>query len=74
MSMIYALVSRGKDVVLSDFTPFSGNFPSVALDVLIIIIKVLKKSDINKTFGQFATAQYVFYTYVKDRFIFLVMV
>jgi hypothetical protein len=33
MSMIYALVARGKEVVLSDFTPFSGNFPNVALDV-----------------------------------------
>ena len=32
--MIYALVSRGHETVLSSYSAFAGNFPSVALDVL----------------------------------------
>jgi len=31
--MIYSLVSRGHETILSSFSAFAGNFPSVALDV-----------------------------------------
>ena len=37
-------------------------------------IQVLAKTNLSKTFGQYATANYSFYSYVKERFIFLVMV
>lgn len=37
-------------------------------------MQVLAKTNLSKTFGQFATANYSFYTFVKDRFIFLAMV
>lgn len=32
-AMIYALVARGHETVLSSFSMHSGNFPSIALDV-----------------------------------------
>jgi hypothetical protein len=31
--LIYALVSRGHETILSSFSAYAGNFPSVALDV-----------------------------------------
>jgi len=37
-------------------------------------MKVLKKCNLGKTFGQYGTANYNFYTYVKEGFVFLVMV
>ncbi len=33
MSMIYALVSRGQQTILSSFTSCEGNFPQIAMDV-----------------------------------------
>lgn len=34
--LIYALVARGHETILSSYSAFAGNFPSVALDVNII--------------------------------------
>ena len=65
--LIYSLVSRGHETILSSFSMHAGNFPSIALDVL-------KKCNLSKTFGQYATQNYCFYTFVKDGFVFLVMV
>lgn len=36
--------------------------------------QVLQKTNLGKTFGQYVTANYSFYTFVKDGFVFLVMV
>lgn len=36
--------------------------------------QVLRRCNLSKTFGQFATANYNFYTFVKEGFVFLVMV
>lgn len=33
--LIYSLVSRGHETILSSYSAFAGNFPSVALDVLL---------------------------------------
>ena len=41
---------------------------------MVELIKVLAKTNMSKTFGQFATANYCFYTFVKEGFVFLVMV
>jgi hypothetical protein len=41
---------------------------------IFCFIQVLAKTNLSKTFGQFATANYSFYTFVKERFIFLAMV
>lgn len=37
-------------------------------------MKVLGKTNMSKTFGQYVMANYTFYTFVKDRNVFLVMV
>lgn len=42
MSMIYSLVSR-EQVVLVDYSAFSGNFSQVALEVLHLSIRFLEK-------------------------------
>lgn len=34
--LIYSLVSKGHETVLSSYSAFAGNFPSVALDVLLL--------------------------------------
>ena len=38
------------------------------------ILQVLRKCNMAKTFGQYGTANYNFYTYTKEGFVFLVMV
>ena len=66
-ALIYALVSRGNSKVLCEYMPHSGNFQQVALDVL-------KRLNLSKSVGQFGTANYNFYSYTKDSYVFLVMV
>lgn len=39
-----------------------------------LLIQVLGKTNMSKTFGQYVTANYSFYTFVKENFVFLVMV
>lgn len=73
LSMIYSFIAR-EQVVLTDYTSESGNFSQVALEVSLFFIQVLSKTNFSKTFGQYATANYCFYTFIKDRFVFLVMV
>ena len=34
MSFIYALISRSKKIILSDYTEFTGNFPQISLTIL----------------------------------------
>lgn len=36
MSMIYAIVARGRENILASHTNFKGNFEQVAVDVIII--------------------------------------
>jgi hypothetical protein len=67
MSLIYALVARGNDTILCNYTPFSGNFEQIALDVL-------KRLNLSKMYGQFGTAKYNFYSFIKENYVFLVMV
>jgi hypothetical protein len=67
MSLIYALVARGNDAVLCNYTPFTGNFEQIALDVL-------KRLNLSRMYAQFGTAKYNFYSYIKENYVFLVMV
>jgi hypothetical protein len=67
MSLIYALVARGNDTVLCNYTPHKGNFEQIAMNVL-------KRLDLSKMYGQFGTAKYNFYSFNKDKYVFLVMV
>lgn len=67
MSLIYALVARGNDTVLCNYTPFSGNFEQIALDVL-------RRLQLSRMYGVYGTARHNFYSYIKDGYVFLVMV
>ena len=72
--LIYSLVSRGHETVLSSYSAFAGNFPSVSLDVFVKLTQVLHRCNLSKMFGQYGTMNFNFYTFVKDGFVFLVMV
>lgn len=67
MSLIYALVARGNDTILCSYSPHTGNFEQVALDVL-------KRLNLSKMYGQYGTAKYNFYSFTKENYVFLVMV
>lgn len=72
--VIYSLVSRGRSTILSDFSTFGGNFELATQDVTYSLIQILARTNLEQTFGQFVTKDYCFFTFTKDRYVFLVMV
>lgn len=67
--VVYALVSRGNDTVLTDNTVVDdkgGNFKTYSL-------QALKKINMNRKMGAFITANFKFYIYNKDGYAFLLM-
>ena len=64
--LVYALVARGNQSVLSSYTSYKGNFEQVSL-------QVLRRLNLNRSIGEFATANYKFYSLIKEGFVFLVM-
>ncbi len=53
MSLIYTVIARG-DVLLAEFTPFSGNFVLTAQ-------QILKKCTPNRKYSKFSASNYIFY-------------
>jgi hypothetical protein len=64
--LVYSLVSRGNDTVLSEHTTHKGNFQQISL-------QVLKRLNLNRQIGEFVTANYKFYSLVRSGYVFLVM-
>jgi len=64
MSLIYSLVAR-EDIILVEFTPFSGNFVLTAQ-------QILKRCTANRKYNKFSAGNYIFYILYQD-LIFLVM-
>ena len=64
--LVYSLVSRGNDTVLSEYTMHKGNFQQISL-------QVLKRLNLNRQIGEFVTANYKFYSLVRSGYVFLVM-
>lgn len=66
--IIYSLVSRGRESILSSYTEDRGNFDLAALEVL-------KKCRLQENgYDRFSVMPYMFYTLAQEGFIFLVMV
>jgi hypothetical protein len=64
MSLIYSVVARD-DVLLAEFTPFSGNFVLTAQ-------QILKRCSPSRKYGKFSASNYIFYV-LYEELIFLVM-
>lgn len=64
MSLIYTVVAR-EDVMLAEFTPFSGNFVLTAQ-------QILKRCTPNRKYGKFSASNYIFYVLYED-LIYMVM-
>lgn len=64
MSLIYTVVAR-EDVLLAEFTPFSGNFVLTAQ-------QILKRCSPTRKYGKFSASSYIFYVLYED-LIYLVM-
>ena len=43
ITIIYVLVARGTDTILSTYSPYAGNFSALTIDVKNPIIQVLKE-------------------------------
>lgn len=64
MSLIYTVVAR-EEVLLTEFTPFSGNFVLTAQ-------QILKRCSPSRKYGKFSASNYIFYVLYED-LIYMVM-
>lgn len=48
--VIYSLVSRGRDTILSDFSAFGGNFELAAQDVIYSLISDTQQNQFVQNF------------------------
>jgi hypothetical protein len=64
MSLIYTVIAR-EEVMLAEFTPFSGNFVLTAQ-------QILKRCTPNRKYAKFSASNYIFYVLYED-LIYLVM-
>lgn len=53
MSLIYTVIARG-DILLAEFTPYSGNFVLTAQ-------QILKRCTPNRKYSKFSASNYIFY-------------
>ena len=64
--LVFALISRGNMSVLAEYSAYTGNFQQISVDVL-------RRLNLNRQYAQFGTANYIFYSLVREGFVFMVM-
>jgi len=58
MSLIYTVIARG-ELILSDFTPFSGNF-------ILTAQQILKMCSPTRKYIKYSANNYIFYVFYLD--------